>query len=85
MAYNDGPLPEEVASYRAGSVSVQVFPGGGSRRNDFVVRVGRWRSSWGKPFLSDYIPEGELEDLTSAALQALEDYRARTGNRRARR
>jgi hypothetical protein len=85
MPYNDGPLPKEVTSYRAGDVGVQVFPAGSFRRGELVVRVGRWRSSWGKPFLSDFIPESELDDLASATLQARNDYRARTSDRRVRR
>jgi hypothetical protein len=78
-------LPAEVASYRANDVSVQVFPAGNNRRGELVVRVGRWRSSWGRPYLSDFIPESELDDLASATSQALDLYRARTTNRRARR
>lgn len=85
MSYNDGPLPKEEASYRAGNVCVQVFPGGSFYRDELVVRVGRWQRSFGRPFLSDFIPEKELADLAAVVSWACDDYRKRTQARRARR
>ena len=76
--YNDGPLPDIVASFWTNDVSIQLFPAGSSRRGELVVRVGRWRNSLGKPVLSDWIPENELEDLARSALQALAHYRKHT-------
>jgi len=83
FAFNDGPLPQEVASYREGDVSLQVFPAGKNRRGELTVRVGRWQSSRQGPYLGDFIPADELDDLVSVAWQALDGYRAGVPDRRA--
>ena len=85
MPFHEGPLPQEVNRYRDGNVEGLLFPAGGFRRGEFVVRVGRWKAGGQKFFLSEFIPEEELDSLLDVVQQAREVYRSRTRARRARR
>ena len=85
MPYHEGPLPKEVGRYRDDYVEALVFPAGSFRRGEFVVRFGRWKGGGQKFFLSEFIPESELDSLITVASQARDEYRARTNDRRARR
>ncbi|MCY2994748.1 MAG: hypothetical protein NTY19_43840 [Planctomycetota bacterium] len=85
MPFHEGPLPREVNRYRDGNVEGLVFPAGGFRRSEFVVRFGRWKAGGHKFFLSEFIPEDELDSLLEVVTQAREKYRTRTRDRRARR
>ena len=76
MPFHEGPLPKEVNRYRDGNVEGLLYPAGGFRRGEFVVRVGRWKVGGQKFFLSDFIPEEELDSLLRVVNQAREEYRA---------
>jgi hypothetical protein len=85
MPFHEGPLPEEVNRYRHGNVEGLLYPAGGFGRGAFVVRVGRWKVGGQKFFLSDFIPEEELDSLLRVVNLAREEYRARMRASRARR
>jgi len=85
MPYHEGPLPQEVKRYGDGNVEGLVFPAGSFRSGEFVVRFGRWKAGSHKFFLSEFIPEYELESLLKVVTQARDEYRASVGDRRARR
>ena len=85
MPYHEGPLPQEVKRYGDGNVEGLVFPAGSFRSGEFVVRFGRGKAGSHKFFLSEFIPEYELESLLKVVTQARDEYRASVGDRRARR
>ena len=61
--FHEGPLPMEVKRYRDDSVEGQVFPAGGFRRREFVIRFGRWKGGSRSSYLSEFIPVDELDSL----------------------
>jgi len=61
--YHDNPLPKETITLASGQVNVVVYPAGGFRRNEYIVRIGRVKSGGKQVFLSEYIPLSELEDV----------------------
>jgi len=63
FAFHEGPLPKEVAHFESGSVSALVFPAGGFRRNEYLVRFGRVKSGSRQLYLSEFIPAQERDDL----------------------
>lgn len=85
MPFHEGPLPKEVMRYRDGYIEGLVFPAGSFRRGEFVLRLGRWKGGGQKFFLSEFIPQDELDSLLTVVTQARNDYRTSTRARRARR
>src|SRR5262245_21122225 len=61
--HHDGPLPSEVACFDSGSVSAVIYPAGGFRGKDLLVRFGRVRAGGRQLYLSEFIPTDELEDV----------------------
>lgn len=85
MPFHEGPLPREVRRYRDGNGEGLVYSAGGFRRGEFVVRFGRWKSSGPRFFLSEFIPEDELDSLLEVATRARYRHHTSTQDRRARR
>lgn len=67
--FHKGPLPKEIAHFDSGSISALVFPAGGFRRNEYVVRFGRWRAGGKQLYLSEFIPTQDLDDLLKSFAQ----------------
>ena len=61
--FHEGPLPREVAHFDSGSICAVVYPSGGFRRNEYVVKFGRWRTSGRSLYHSEFIPAQDLDDL----------------------
>ncbi len=58
-----------VDCFRSGQLDVLVFPSGGYRKNEYVLKVGRWKLGGGKLHHSEYVPMDELPDLFRALSQ----------------
>ncbi len=85
LPYHEGPLPQALKRYCANNIEGLVYPAGGYRRGEFVVRFGRWRVGSGKFFLGEFVPEEELDSLLMVVNQARDAYLERMLDRRARR
>jgi len=72
LPYQNGPHPTENRQFRRRDVAALVYPAGGWRRGEFVIRFGRWRSQGRDYFLSQYFSPEDLEDLFPVAAQAHE-------------
>ena len=59
-------MPKEVHGLQKGNIGGLLFPAGGFRKKDHVAQFGRWRASMGKFYLSQFIPEEDLDDLFRA-------------------
>jgi hypothetical protein len=85
LPFHEGPLPKEVARYCNEYVEGLVYPAGSFRRNECVVRFGRWKLGGREQFLSEFIPEAELDCLLAVVTEARDEYYRRAQARRARR
>ena len=72
LPYVNGPHPQEIRQFASGNVGAVLFPAGDWKRQRSVVRVGRWKPSAGKYYLSEYIPTDELDDLQRVVAQVHE-------------
>lgn len=66
MPFQDGPMPKELASFTVGDIGVLIYPAGGFRKREYVVRLGRWKASSGRFYMSEFIPTENLNDLSKA-------------------
>ncbi len=66
MPYQDGPMPKELHRIQKGNIGGLLLPAGGFRKREYVVKFGRWRASMGKFYLSEFIPEEDIDDLANA-------------------
>jgi hypothetical protein len=72
MPFHDGPMPKELTSFLADNVAVLVFPAGSWRKEEFVIRVGRWRAGGKQFYCSEFIPAADIDSLIAAAVMAKE-------------
>lgn len=84
LPYQNGPLPRETAQFCSGNVAAVLLPEGGWRKGT-AIRLGRWKPSAGRFFLSEFIPAKELSDLETVIAQVreyldLEDDEVRPGS-----
>ena len=70
MPFHDGPMPKEVSCYMADNVAVLVFPAGSWRKDEFVLRVGRWKAGGKQFYCSEFIPAADIDNLITAAVMA---------------
>lgn len=73
LPFQDGPMPKHVQRFQKGNMCALVFPAGGFRKKEFVVRVGRWRASNGRFFCSEYLPTEDLFDALDVLQQAADE------------
>lgn len=73
MPFHEGPVPKEVARFDVGNVAVFVFPAAGFRKNEYVLRVGRWKVGGKQFYSSEFIPLADLDDLLQAVAMAEEE------------
>lgn len=59
-------MPKELASFTVGDIGVLIYPAGGFRKREYVVRLGRWKASSGRFYMSEFIPTENLNDLSKA-------------------
>lgn len=59
-------MPNELHRIQQGNIGGILLPAGGFRKREYVVQFGRWRSGKGKFYLSEFIPEEDLDDLFKA-------------------
>ncbi len=70
MPFHDGPMPKEVSCFMADNVAVLVFPAGNWRKDEFVLRVGRWKAGGKQFYCSEFIPAADIDSLITAAVMA---------------
>ncbi len=63
QTYHEGPYPTPVADHVIGNIGVIIHPSGDWRRREFVIHAGKWTRSPKGFYLSEIIPENELDDL----------------------
>lgn len=73
LPYHEGPLPRPLGQCTIGNVTAHVFPAGGFRQNEYIIRFGRWRPGGKQYYCSEYIPESELHDLLAVVEQARDE------------
>ncbi len=73
MPFHDGPMPKEALSFTVDNVAVLVFPAGGWRKEEFVIRVGRWKAGGKQFYCSEFIPADDIDSLIAAAVKAKEE------------
>ena len=72
MPFHEGPLPKEVVRFDVRNVAAFVFPSGGFRKGEYVIRVGRWKSGGKQFYSSEFIPAEDLDDLLAVVAMAKE-------------
>jgi hypothetical protein len=70
MPFQDGPMPNETRRVDEGNIGCVVYPAGGFRKKEVVVRFGRWRASNGRFYLSEFVPQEDLDDLLTVVTKA---------------
>lgn len=73
MPYHEGPLPKEAHRFDVRNVAAFVFPAGSFRRDELVVRVGRWKAGGKQFYSSEFIPFSDLDDLLAVLQLAKEE------------
>lgn len=76
LSYHEGPLPKPAHEVMVKSISALVFPAGGWRADDYVVRVGRMKSGGKNFYISEFIPRAEIDDAITALMMLQEDLSA---------
>ena len=71
LPYLHGPLPEEIGQFHSGNVAAVLLPKAGWKER-YTVRIGRWKPSAGRYFLSEFIPSDEVADLELVVAQLRE-------------
>ena len=72
LPFVQGPLPKEIRQFYSGNVAAFLFPSGDWKRERAVVRTGRWKPGSGRFYLSEFVPQDELDDLERVIAQARE-------------
>ncbi|MDQ3329252.1 MAG: hypothetical protein M3552_01145 [Planctomycetota bacterium] len=85
MPFVNGSIPEKVREFQSGNVAAILYPSGDYRRERVVIQLGRWKPGAGRFFLSEYVPEEELDDLDEVIVQVREYFAARAQAPRGRR
>ncbi len=67
MPFQDGTMPAPLATFDKGNITGCVYPSGGYRKNEVVIRVGRLRAGRDSFYLSEFIPLEDLNDLIDVA------------------
>lgn len=85
MPYHEGPLPKEARRFDVRNVAAFVFPSGGFRRNELVIRVGRWRAGGKQFYSSEFVPFDDIDDLLAVLQLAKEELSSTSDHRQRRR
>lgn len=67
MPFQDGTMPAPLDKFDKGNIAGCVYPSGGYRKNEVVIRVGRLRAGRDSFYLSEFIPLEDLNDLIDVA------------------
>ncbi len=70
LPYQNGPQPKELACIPRGSVQALVYPAGGWKRDEIVVRFGKCKAIGSDIRYSEYYLVGDLDDLVETATLA---------------
>ena len=73
MPYHEGPLPKEARRFDVRSVAAFVFPSGGFRRDEYVIRLGRWKAGGKQFYSSEFIPFADIDDALAVLQMAKEE------------
>ena len=85
LPFVNGPEPEQVRQFLSGNVAAILYPSGDWKRERFVIRLGRWKPGSGRFYLSEFVPDEELDDLDEVIVQVREYFAARAQARQGRR
>jgi hypothetical protein len=72
MPYHEGPLPQEVVRCNRGNATAFVFPAGSFRRDEYAIRIGRWKPGGKQFYASEFIPAAEIDDVLAVVELAKE-------------
>lgn len=81
LPYQNGPLPDSIHRFDVGNIGCLVFPAGGYRQHEKVVRFGRWRAGRSEFYLSEFIPTEDLDDLLKVIVQTQEELKGKPNKR----
>lgn len=81
LPFHEGPLPKETRRFDVRNVAVFVLPAGSWRKDDYVIRVGRWKAGGKQFYASEFIPAADLDDLLAVVQLAKEELSAATPTR----
>jgi hypothetical protein len=71
VEFVDGPMPQPLDVITRGNVVAAVYPSGGWRKGECVVRFGRWKAPYkGHLQMSEFVPHEDLDDLLQVAALA---------------
>lgn len=76
MPFHEGPLPQEITTCNKDNVTAFVYPAGGFRKRDYVIRVGRWKAMGKQFFASEFIPAEDIPLLLDAIEEAAQEISA---------
>jgi len=63
LPFHEGPVPKEHKHLFVNNIVGHIFPAGGYRANEYVVRFGRWKAGGRQFYASEFIPLSDLKDL----------------------
>lgn len=72
LPFQEGPLPKEAHRFDVSNVTAFLFPAGSWRKEDYVIRVGRWKAGGKQFYASEFIPAAEIDDLLTVVRLAKE-------------
>ena len=85
MPYHEGPLPKEVHRFDVQSVAAFVFPAGSFRKDEYVIRIGRWKAGGKQFYSSEFIPFADIDDALAVLQMAKEKLSSASSARTRRR
>ena len=85
LPFHEGPLPKEAQRFDVRNVAAFVFPAGSWRKDEYVIRVGRWKAGGKQFYSSEFIPASDLDDLLAVVQMAKEELSDATQTRARRR
>lgn len=85
MPFHEGPLPKEVNRISEGNVTALVFRAGTFRRDEYVIRIGRWKAGGKQFYCSEFIPAAEIDDVLAVVELAKHELAAQSPTRATRR
>ena len=72
LPFHEGPLPKELACCSVDNIAAFIFPAGGFRRGEYVVRVGRWKTGGKQFYCSEFIPASDIDNVLAVVELAKE-------------
>jgi hypothetical protein len=71
--FHEGPLPQEIKRCFEDNVVGIIFPAGGWRKGEYVIRVGRWKAGGKQFYCSEFIPAADIDNVVAVVEQVKEE------------